>query len=212
MKYYPGAKFNRLTFIEFLHDLKKWKCVCDCGNVKIIKAVYVGSGNTKSCGCLKKEAAARNSRLSITHNMTGTGTHASWQAMLNRCLHPISQKYKDYGAVGILPCKFIKESPVNLLKIVGPRPEKHTLDRINGKLGYYCGQCEECLQNGWPKNIRWLTNRQQCRNRKTNRSVTINGETKLAIEWSESIGISKNDFLYRLRKGWSSEKLLQKIK
>lgn len=54
-----GRKFNRLTVIDFAHIDKSgqtcWLCKCDCGNEKIIRASYLRSGDTKSCGCLKKE-------------------------------------------------------------------------------------------------------------------------------------------------------------
>lgn len=35
-----------------------WKCLCDCGRTVVIRATHIGHVNgTKSCGCLKKEAA-----------------------------------------------------------------------------------------------------------------------------------------------------------
>lgn len=55
-----GQKFGRLTVIEFAGMSKKkeslWKCKCSCKNktIKIIKIGNLRSGNTKSCGCLKK--------------------------------------------------------------------------------------------------------------------------------------------------------------
>lgn len=62
-----GQKFGRLTVIAAATDeLKKiknktWKCKCDCGS-KIFKYLPTSkliSGATKSCGCLKKELAAK---------------------------------------------------------------------------------------------------------------------------------------------------------
>lgn len=46
-----GKKFGRLLIMERVEG--KWKCICDCGNIK-----YLITGNlkiTKSCGCWKKE-------------------------------------------------------------------------------------------------------------------------------------------------------------
>ncbi len=57
-----GVKYGRLLAVKPLgerrHGSVVWECVCDCG--KIVKASYnsLVSGNTKSCGCLKKEHAA----------------------------------------------------------------------------------------------------------------------------------------------------------
>ena len=37
-----------------------WKCVCDCGNEKIVVSDNLSSGKSKSCGCLKKEFLSRS--------------------------------------------------------------------------------------------------------------------------------------------------------
>lgn len=56
---YTGKKFGRLLLLKYTHSDKyshqMYKCLCDCGNIKIIPIGYMKSGNTKSCGCLKKE-------------------------------------------------------------------------------------------------------------------------------------------------------------
>lgn len=54
-----GKKFHKLTVVEFSHKDKNkksyWKCLCDCGNTKIIQGYSLSSNNTKSCGCYKIE-------------------------------------------------------------------------------------------------------------------------------------------------------------
>jgi len=54
-----GEKFGRLIVIEFDRTEKSvgafWKCLCDCGNYKVVSATALKSGNTKSCGCMQKE-------------------------------------------------------------------------------------------------------------------------------------------------------------
>ena len=56
-----GQTFGRLTVIERVENNKNgqamWKCVCncDCGNEVIVSGKNLKNGNTKSCGCLKKE-------------------------------------------------------------------------------------------------------------------------------------------------------------
>lgn len=61
-----GMRFGKLTVIEFSGYRKKnscsiatWKCQCDCGNEKIINAVDLIQGKTKSCGCLKTDGSSR---------------------------------------------------------------------------------------------------------------------------------------------------------
>lgn len=42
----------------------RWKCICDCGNTKIIHANVLLSGRVKSCGCYKSEMCAISGRKS----------------------------------------------------------------------------------------------------------------------------------------------------
>jgi len=51
-----GQRFGRLVALEFSHANKRrrtyWKCLCDCGGLKVIRSDCLLSGNNKSCGCL----------------------------------------------------------------------------------------------------------------------------------------------------------------
>ena len=38
-----------------------WECICDCGNTIFVARSSLKSGNTKSCGCLRKEKKPRQS-------------------------------------------------------------------------------------------------------------------------------------------------------
>ncbi len=57
-----GRRFGRLTALYSLSERKQggvvWRCCCDCGNE--IDASYnsLVTGNTQSCGCMKREHAA----------------------------------------------------------------------------------------------------------------------------------------------------------
>jgi hypothetical protein len=58
-------KYGRLTVLNQV-DAKgkgdthaKWFCRCDCGNFTIVSGGKLRSGNTKSCGCLRKELAQK---------------------------------------------------------------------------------------------------------------------------------------------------------
>ncbi len=58
-----GQKFGRLTVICFSHYEKHsaatYKCLCDCGNEKIIRALSLQNGRTISCGCAGSDARKR---------------------------------------------------------------------------------------------------------------------------------------------------------
>ena len=76
-----GKRFGRLIVIQKAvnkkHNSKntatRWICKCDCGNTKIINSYSLRNGNTKSCGCLRRER--------IKHGNSGTKLYAIWANM-----------------------------------------------------------------------------------------------------------------------------------
>lgn len=60
-----NQKFGRLTAIKTVgtHETKQlyvWLCKCDCGNEVEVRSDNLTSGETKSCGCLKREQDKNN--------------------------------------------------------------------------------------------------------------------------------------------------------
>ncbi len=105
--------------------------------------------------------------------------------MKQRCLNPKAKDYFRYGARGIKVCKRWLEFE-NFLADMGERPKGLTIERIDNNKGYS------------PYNCRWASYKEQNRNRKSNRHISYKGQTKLLIEWSEHLGISKDTLIYRL--------------
>lgn len=60
-----------------------------------------------------------------------------------------------------------------------------------------------------PDNCRWVTMKQQARNRRSNRNYTINGVTRCIIEWSEIYKLNYWTVINRLKMGWSIERALE---
>jgi hypothetical protein len=60
-----GQVFSRLTILEKLKD-SKYLCQCSCGNTKEVSLSNLKKGNTKSCGCLKKEETSKRHRQDLT--------------------------------------------------------------------------------------------------------------------------------------------------
>ena len=54
-----NKRFGKLTVLYSLEERKNghiiWHCKCDCGKERDVVAGSLKSGNTKSCGCLRKE-------------------------------------------------------------------------------------------------------------------------------------------------------------
>ena len=74
MKSLIGERFGRLTVIEFSHKTESrkyyWKCKCDCGVEKIIRADSLKNGSIQSCGCYNKESASKR-WIGVRNDLTG---------------------------------------------------------------------------------------------------------------------------------------------
>lgn len=176
-----GERFGRLTVISLAGKKKGfyyWNCKCDCGNEAVIKASYLTIGDTKSCGCLYDE---RNTN--IKHGYSGTRLYRILGAMKTRCYNTKFKEYSAYGGRGITVCKewLDKENGIaNFCKwaIKNGYRDGLEIDRINNDGNYE------------PSNCRWVSAKQNSRNRRDNVFLTINDETKCVSEWCETVTIS----------------------
>lgn len=176
-----GQRFGRLVAIseDKSSGYLKWKCQCDCGNIKFATAFDLRSGHTKSCGCLQRERASESiKRRNFKHGQTRTPLHNSWCAMMQRCYDNNYKWYKDYGARGIKVCPewhdFISFSE---WATSSGFTEGLSIDRIDVN-GDYC-----------PENCRWATTIEQANNKRNNIYLEYNGEKKTIAEWARFLNI-----------------------
>lgn len=116
-----------------------------------------------------------------------------WRGMHERCSDPRRRDFADYGGRGITVCeRWSGEMGWHyFFEDMGPRPTpKHTIDRVDNSRGYS------------PENCTWSTMKEQARNRRGNRLVTINGKTLCASAWAELFGMQRQRFIKRLDAGW----------
>jgi hypothetical protein len=64
-----GTRFNRLLVKDFAGTDNRsnslWKCICDCGEEKIVSSWHLRSNLVKSCGCLRREKSSINGKKSL---------------------------------------------------------------------------------------------------------------------------------------------------
>lgn len=186
-----GERFGRLTVVASAGRDKfgraRFHCVCDCGEETSTLSTYLRSGDTKSCGCLQTEAAAKINR---SHGKSRTPEYQSWFSMISRCTKPTQNYYELYGGRGIRVCdRWMKFE--NFLADMGPKPTpKHSIDRINNNGNYE------------PSNCRWASIIEQANNTRENRFIKFDGQLVTHAQAARLAGISYNTFCARFRRGW----------
>jgi len=183
-----GAKFGRLTVLRFSHKKNRrlcYFCRCECGAEVVMPSNDFRYGNTKSCGCLRRDTTTANK---TTHGQYYTKTYKSWQGMIHRCKSPNAWRQKYYGSRGITVCDRWLKSFENFYADMGNCPPNMSLDRINNDLGYS------------KENCKWSTRTEQNRNTRQNRLITFNGKTMCLAAWAEQIGIRSNVLYKRIQR------------
>lgn len=184
-----GVKF--LSKIQCDGDNDKYLCECPlCHKTFIMWASHYYRG-TNSCKC--KHVAANNKRL-----------YSIWVNMKTRCYNKNNPSYKHYGERGIKICNEWLDNFESFFEWANNNgyEDNLTIDRVDYN-GDYC-----------PENCRWVTVKEQARNKSNNIVFTINGEQKVfrQICIENNIGY-KTEYSYYKRHGYEKEyeRLLTKI-
>lgn len=197
-----GKIFGRITVISFAGMRQSdhyalWNCLCECGNTVVITGRNLRSGKTQSCGCLHRETFRK---MVTKHGMKRSPEYNIYHKMLWRCTGRRPRDHKYYSSRGIVVCDRWRgpDGFANFYSDMGPRPTPdHSIDRIDNDGPYS------------PENCRWATREEQARNQRTNRIITLHGETHCLAEWSEITGLHPNIIQHRIDYfKWDVEKAL----
>ena len=133
----------------------------------------------------------------VVHGMAKSRSYNIWVNLRQRCNNVKNPAYNDYGGRGINVCPRWDDSFQEFLMDMGECPEGMTIDRIDNDSGYSRENC------------RWTTMKEQNRNRRDNRLITHDGDTKTLAEWAESAGIKLTTLWARLEThGWDFDKAI----
>lgn len=200
-------KYGKLKIIKEHKEKGKRLMVhalCDCGNTIYREKKSLVSGNTKSCGCLRRILSSeRMSFRQRTHGESKTYFYKRWWHIRVRCLYEWDKDYKNYGGRGI-KCEwtnyedFKKDMYVSFLKHVKKHgKENTTIERIDVN-GNYC-----------KKNCKWVTRNEQSLNKRDTVKMTYKGTTKTMSQWARELNTSHAAIKYRIDAGVSVEKIIE---
>ncbi|MGS0480035.1 hypothetical protein [Bacillus mycoides] len=196
-----GEKFGRLTVVERVesdkHNNVRLKCICECGNYKIVNRNALATGKTVSCGCYNKEAISKRVK---THGNSKMPEYSAIISIIGRCENPKNPEYKNYGGRGITVCERWRKSPGLFVEDMGERPSpNHSIDRIDVNGNYE------------PSNCRWATLSEQGHNKRVSErsstGVTGVGYDKKLKKYRAYIRVKGKD--YRSKRFDSIEDAIQ---
>lgn len=181
-----GRRFNRLLVLSRGEDYivpstgrpsKRYNCLCDCGNTKLISRGHLSNGAIGSCGCLRDEKLVK---MSTTHGESKSRLNSIWSNMKSRCSNPNVDCYHHYGGRGIKVC----DEWLTFEGFTNSLPEGYRedleLDRRDVD-GDYC-----------PDNCRWVTRSVNCSNKRDKPDGTPSGVSYNTRDdlWKASITVN----------------------
>ena len=214
-----GNRYGKLVAVKRIErkykDRKsRWICKCDCGKETVVAIDKLQSGITKSCGCLKKEASIRNITQYNLNNAKCRPTedeiiqrkrrkrlYDCYRHMMERCVNPNVDNYKNYGERGIEVCEEWENSFENFYTwaLSNGYKDNLTIDRIDVNGNYE------------PSNCRWATNKEQQNNRRNTIIIWKDGEKYTISDIAKATNIGMNTLWWLYKNGWLPEEMFLKL-
>ena len=182
-----GLKFGMWEVMEYM-GRSKWRCNCECGTIKEVGTSQLKKGLSTNCGCKRRK-----------HGQEGTRLYRVWGHMKERCFNKNNKSYKDYGERGVI--------------VVNEWLDFNNFYNWAHNNGYEDGLSIDRIDvngNYSPNNCRFITMKEQQRNKRNSKFVTINNITKTASEWAELVNLDRHTILYRINRGEQGVQILRR--
>lgn len=128
-----GHRFGMLTVLRLDPERKRrrlaYKCVCDCGNIKIATADCLRGGSTESCGC------KRNDPESAFNRVLSSYKKRKWPFELS---DEYARKLFESD------CYYCGAPPMNTCKSISTSYKYSGIDRVDSSIGYVESNCVPC--------------------------------------------------------------------
>ena len=192
-----GKMFGKLTVISELSERangggKQYKCVCECGNITIVRSDHLKSGHTTLCGC--------NKIIHTRHRLSSNRIYKTWCGIKDRGYNEHCKNYKHYGKRGIKMCDEWKDDFMNFYNWAIGNGYTDTLTiysiDVNG--------------NYKPSHCRWTDMKQQANNKRNTVYITYNGKTQSVSQWCRELHLKLSTVYYRAKRGYCAEYCLYK--
>lgn len=184
-----GKRFGSLVVLSRAGRQKRyitWLCRCDCGAEREVSGHNLRRGRTKNCSA-KLHKVERPPSITAQYK----SEYQSWINMRARCLDTKHKKYLIYGARGITICERWNEFKNFMLDMGRKADPKFTIER------------EDVNGNYEPANCRWISRKDQGRNKRNSVFVTYQNKKVLLIDLVEELGLSRPLVYERLKLGWT---------
>jgi len=132
------------------------------------------------------------------HGLIKTRIYNTWCNIKQRTRVGSLSVSKNYGNRGIKMCEEWKNDFMSFYawSMNNGYNDNLTIDRKDNS-GNYC-----------PENCQWITNKEQQSNKRTNRNIEYDGETKTLTEWAKISGLEIKTLQGRIDSGWPIKKAM----
>lgn len=151
-----GQRFSRLLALRDSGKRERgevmWLCECDCGKLVEVLGSSLKRGNTKSCGCLRRDVLQGRKNRGKDNPYYKHGFYVNgktrligiYYGMRTRCYNRGNKDYKYYGERGVTICDKWLNSLASFrdFALSNGYEDNLTIHRKDNDKGYYPENCE----------------------------------------------------------------------